>query len=152
MRKLPEDIGALADSDYTLLKDNPRHPPLRLTTAQFAECAGFQRLALRPRTNHGQKPKSVPLLSLVSIRKAGMKTFLADKPRRQPLPFDRSEKSDWKEGALGDKEPSRPAYGSEPSSQSAKRDGDAARRQVGWKAGNSPPLHVRCKPLKRRES
>ena len=28
--KLPEDIRALADRSYTLLKDNPRHPSLHL--------------------------------------------------------------------------------------------------------------------------
>ena len=28
--KLPKDIRALADKNYALLKDNPRHPSLRL--------------------------------------------------------------------------------------------------------------------------
>jgi hypothetical protein len=28
--KLPEQVGALADKNFALLKDNPRHPSLQL--------------------------------------------------------------------------------------------------------------------------
>ena len=91
----------------------------------------FQRLAYFMRTNNGQKPEFAPYLLLVSIRKAGMKTILDDKPWRQPLPFDRSEKSDWKEGALADKKPSRLA----PAASSAANRRSVMETQHGGRSG-----------------